>query len=53
VRFRYVRGQVLIGPDGARPGDGDTVRLVEPALYDADGNVVPFHFRHGVGHRVP
>jgi endonuclease YncB( thermonuclease family) len=46
VRFRYVRGQVLFGADGARPGDGDTVRLVEPTLYDSDGAVVPFHFRH-------
>ena len=46
MRFRYVRGQVLFGADGARPGDGDTVRLVEPTLYDSDGAVVPFHFRH-------
>ena len=46
MRFRYVRGQVLFGADGARPGDGDTVRLVEPTLYDGEGAVVPFHFRH-------
>src|SRR5205085_9718482 len=46
VRFRYVRGEVLVRPDGSRPGDGDTVRLVDPTLYDVDGNVVPFHFRH-------
>lgn len=41
-----MRGLLLFQPDGSRPGDGDTIRLVEPVLHDEDGRATSFRFRN-------
>ena len=42
--FKLVRGFVLMNPDGSRSGDGDSIRVTSPVVYDVNDRRVDFDF---------